>query len=531
MTLSTAQIDLVRTLQASLPLLQTDEIDAHLDYNKFLGDAGATFDSVIENAISNKYENPRDFIADLRSIYTRALGWYFSASYRPLRAQLYNILDTITYTLSNETTPFVDIAKCREALDRIYQYETGTARRFAFSPDRYAENVIAEWQGSTMSLFNVLVKLETYQYKTVAEFASELRVVGSTLVEKGTSATPRTLFEMAQFIVDVADNLVEKKTYAASASKHSKPASDVLPKDSLRRREFGRLDVSPVWKLAPVPKDETPYSQHIRRLMKEFEVWVADVPLDNFELLKKTASGETLDEWKRSAKKIRGSTKGVKEYVKNGKDEDAYRSLEYCWISFLHLLERERLASIQSRNVRAMKEHRETRGVASAQFIGKEGPLYRASIQYNRDILCQYHPDFYKFWGQTPTWALAEAVIAYNNRDEDYHDHVMERKVGEYLKDNYYEGMHSELEKIHGGEIDESARGEAILALKDEVGADACRMWTDFSKWLKEDKLRIRQSSGIIVHEYRKMRSAEDIRGELLTASEMDKILETFIIS
>lgn len=530
MTLAAHQIDLVRTLQASLPTLQLDEIDAHLDYNKFLGDAGVTFDTIITKALAGEYESAASFVADLRSVYIRMLGWYFSADHKPLRARLYQILDEITNKLSVENATFFDIYDCREALDRVYQYNSKAARRFAFDPNKYAENVIEEWRGSSMSLFDVLTKLETYKYRTVAEFSADLRKVGQTLLA---NSAPRTLVEMAQYIVDVANGLESKKSWALTASAQIKKYKPELHNDPLNGREYIDHDVSPLWKLAPVPRDETPYSQHIRRLMVQFEAWVADIPLDNLELLKKTANGETLEEWKNSVKNVRGSAKGVTNYIKGGRDDDEYAAMEYCWITFLHLLERERLDLIRARNVHAMQEYRARKGAGAENFAGKEGPLYRASLEYKRDILCQYHSDFYKFWGQTPTWAFMEAVIAYNKRDEDYHDNVMEQKVGEYIQSNIEDqsGLHADLESIHGGEIDPSKRTDAFLALKEETGPRACQMWNDFSRWLKEDKIKIRQSSGIIVHEYRKMCQEDDIKGEMLTQSEMDRILSYFIKS
>lgn len=339
-------VPLIATLKSTLPVLNTDANDVHIDMIKFIDGSILSFDQVLNKVLSDNYKDSdiSEFIHDLRQPFLRILGWYYRVEYAGLRYRARECLDMINHHLGF-TKPFKGLALARDALDNIYGHIPILADRFAFDPHKYSIN-LAEggWKGSMdLNLFAIQCNLENGRYENIEEFAADLETLGSEyerntrdeVMNKGVKVgdthfmpTPMktsdgtrepVLYDYAVYIVQVAHSLLHNterpncmthigKNAGAGKRKYS-VINPIPPSRSSTHHSDCKLfaiDESPVWKLAKIDSATTtdePYTTFVKGLLVEFEKWAKDVPLCK-ELRLKARISSTEEEWLKSASQI-----------------------------------------------------------------------------------------------------------------------------------------------------------------------------------------------------------------------------------
>lgn len=319
-------ISLIAILKDTLPIFGSDLNDVHINMAKFISGSILSFECIEQKVLSDKYTELQDFICDLRLPFLRVLGWYYRVEYTGLRIRARECLDMITYYLDNKS-PFPGLALCREALDKIYTHVSVLADRFAFNPNKYAENRLnGGWPGaSDLDLFTIQFRLEMYMYEGLGDFANDLERLGATyatnskeeiLAKGGISNNERftaskinedgsvdaVLYDYAVFIKNVAVELTKppsERSYVSCLNQNgmlpktamSYPICDdeqtVLGRPSGKcgysdewRFSYFDTSSSPVWKLMWIDDDSSSaYMTFARMLLMGFEIWAKDVPL------------------------------------------------------------------------------------------------------------------------------------------------------------------------------------------------------------------------------------------------------------
>jgi hypothetical protein len=179
--------------------------------------------------------------------------------------------------------------------------------------------------------------------------------------------------------------------------------------------------------------------------------------------------------------------------------------------------------AVRMANLKAMREFRGSTGVVR----GKSTPEYEASRRYNADILCQFHPDFYRMWSTHPPWPLMEAIMVYQERLSECREEVTLMKIDEFIKERdsqQAEERYTEkqMERIYGAGIE--TPNLALYATQDEKSDEARNLWCEFTKWQENEYLRVGLPT-IIIREYRLAKEEGAIAAELLTREEMAQII------